>query len=106
MISTSRSKALADTLDWLDERCRSGTVRARVQVHSGAMHEGTLLSVSRRELRVMPNDARSPVTLTAADIARIWVAEGRLSGLRRPDWALWFDYDFRTRKDGTGMDAP
>jgi len=103
LISTSRSKALADTLDWLEAQCRLGTVRARIQLHGGATHQGVLSSVTRRDVRLSTDPHETELALSAADIAKVWVSERRLFGLLRPRWVLWFEYEpQRTANESVG----
>jgi len=92
VLSSSRSQALADTLDWLEERCREGPVEIRCRTHDGRTVKGQLTEVTRRQIGVAERRDAPPTILVAAEIAKIWVPQAgrRTSGLRR--WEVWFDY--------------
>ena len=95
MLSTSRSQALADTLDWLEERCRSGSVYVRVGAHDGTTLEGVLHSVTRRQVQVALPGETPPVSLNTSDIAKLWIQTLAPEGaqpMRWIRWELWFDY--------------
>jgi hypothetical protein len=92
MHSTSRSKALADTLDWLEERRCAGPLRVRIQVHDGTIIEGSLEAATRREVRVSRSQEAPAVTLGVAEIALILVAKRRPLAPWSFRWETWFDY--------------
>jgi hypothetical protein len=92
VLSSSRSQALADTLDWLEERCRSGPLRVRIRTHEGATLEGLLSSVTRRQLQVSVDGGAPPITLAAAEIAKVWVPAREPRAFWRRRWRVWFDY--------------
>ncbi len=92
MLSSSRFQALADTLDWLEERCRAGPVEIRCRTHDGRTLKGVLTEVTRRHVAIAEQRDAPATILAAGEIAKIWVPQAgrRTSGLRR--WEVWFDY--------------
>ena len=92
MLSSSRSQALADTLDWLEERSRSGPPQVRIRTHDGATVEGLLSSVTRRQVKVSVDGGAAPITLPVAEIAKIWVPAREPGAFLQRRWEVWFDY--------------
>ena len=92
MLSPNRANALAATLDRLEVLSRSATVQVRVRTHEGATVEGTLVSVSRRQVHLSGDPRGLATRIAASDIAMIQVAAQEHPALGGPTWELWFDY--------------
>jgi hypothetical protein len=91
VLSSSRSQALADTLDWLEHESRSGPVEIRIQTFAGSTLAGVLTQVTRRQVQVSGEGDPSR-TVAAGDIAKIWVAESLAGSAGSSRWTVWFDY--------------